>query len=534
MGVLIFFLISYILLSVSLFFLFPKAGEEGWKGLVPGLNFITWCKIIGQKSSHAAWLLFPIVNIFTFAGMTVDMARSFNKFSFADAAMSVIYAPAYFFKLAFGDEKYAGPALTLEKEHYAALDAATAAGKSREVKKLQANSPYKKGPIREWTEAIVFAVFAAAFIRMFLIEAYVIPTGSMEGSLLVGDYLFVSKAHYGIRTPQTVAMFPLLHNRLPFVEAESYLESPTLPYFRLPAIETVDNNDPIVFNYPEGDSVYVFPGRTYSIYDYKRNAMPAQAAELVKSGKAELVTRPVDKMDHYVKRCIGIAGDSLEIRDQQVFINGKAAVNPTNIQFSYFLTIPGGIHMLGQSAFDDLDIEYDSRYQKVNNNSVVVSLSKEKIAGLRKLAPNIVIEDANKKLNRSVNVFPHDPQISANWTRDNFGPIWIPKAGVTIDISPKNIALYRRVINVYEGNDLKESNGKIYINGEETTKYTFKLNYYWGMGDNRHNSEDSRVWGYIPETHIVGKPWFIWFSTKDGSMRKGINWSRLFSGAMKM
>jgi signal peptidase I len=355
----------------------------------------------------------------------------------------------------------------------------------------------------------------------------------MEGSLLVGDYLFVSKAHYGIRTPQTIAMFPLLHNRLPFGNAESYFESPKLPYFRLPAIESIDNNDPIVFNYPEGDSVYIFPERTYSIYDYRRNAMGQRAAS-VSSGKAELVTRPVDKMDHYVKRCIGVAGDSLEIRDQQVFINGKAAINPTNIQFSYFVTVPAGIHMLGKSAFDDLDIEYDARYQKVNNNSVVVSLSKEKIAGLRKLAPDILIEDANKKLNRKVNVFPHDPKISANWTRDNFGPIWIPKAGATIDISPANIALYRRVIDVYEDNNLVEKNGKIYINGEETTKYTFKLNYYWGMGDNRHNSEDSRVWGYIPETHIVGKPWFIWFSTKDGSMTKGINWSRLFSGAMKM
>jgi signal peptidase I len=533
MGVLIFFLISYILLSVSLFFLFPKAGEEGWKGLVPGLNFITWCKIIGQKSSHAAWLLFPIVNIFTLAGMCVDMARSFNKFSFADAAMSVIYAPAYFFKLAFGDDKYAGPAITLEKEHYAAIDAATAAGKSREVKKLQANSPYKKGPMREWAEAIIFAVFAAAFIRMFLIEAYVIPTGSMEGSLLVGDYLFVSKAHYGIRTPQTVAMFPLLHNRLPFGDAESYLESPTLPYYRLPAIETIDNNDPIVFNYPEGDSVYIFPERTYSIYDYRRKAMGARAAE-VASGKAELVTRPVDKMDHYVKRCIAVAGDSLEIRNQQVFINGKAAQNPSNIQFSYYVTVPGGVHMLGQNVFDDLDIEYDARYQKVNNNSIVVSLSKAKIEELRKLAPNIVIEDANKKLNRKVDVFPHDPKISGNWNRDNFGPIWIPKAGVTVDLTPDNIALFRRLISVYEGNDLVEKNGKFIINGEETTKYTIKLNYYWGMGDNRHNSEDSRVWGYIPETHIVGKPWFIWFSTKDGNIGKGINWSRLFSGATKM
>ncbi len=526
MGVLIFFLISYILLSVSLFFLFPKAGEEGWKGLVPGLNFITWCKIIGQKSSHAAWLLFPIVNIFTLAGMCVDMARSFNKFSFADAAMSVIYAPAYFFKLAFGDDKYAGPAITLEKEHYAAIDAATAAGKSREVKKLQANSPYKKGPIREWAEAIIFAVFAAAFIRMFLIEAYVIPTGSMEGSLLVGDYLFVSKAHYGIRTPQTVAMFPLLHNRLPFGDAESYLESPTLPYYRLPAIETIDNNDPIVFNYPEGDSVYIFPERTYSIYDYRRNAMGRRAAE-VTSGKAELVTRPVDKMDHYVKRCIAVAGDSLEIRNQQVFINGKAAQNPSKIQFSYKITGP---QIINQRMIDNLDLDVLGQ----NGNTLFANLNKSQIDDLKAAMPGVVIEDYPISIQFPISAFPHDKKISGNWNRDNFGPIWIPKAGVTVDLTPDNIALFRRLISVYEGNDLVEKNGKFIINGEETTKYTIKLNYYWGMGDNRHNSEDSRVWGYIPETHIVGKPWFIWFSTKDGNIGKGINWSRLFSGATKM
>ncbi len=529
MGVLIFFLISYILLSVSLFFLFPKAGEEGWKGLVPGLNFITWCKIIGQKSTHAAWLLFPIVNIFTLAGMCVDMARSFNKFSFADAAMSVIYAPAYFFKLAFGDDKYVGPAITLEKEHYAALDAASAAGKSREVKKLQANSPYKKGPIREWTEAIIFAVFAAAFIRMFLIEAYVIPTGSMEGSLLVGDYLFVSKAHYGIRTPQTIAMFPLLHNRLPFGEAESYLESPKLPYFRLPAIETIDNNDPIVFNYPEGDSVYILPGRTYSIYDYKRNAMPPRAAAAVKSGQVELVTRPVDKMDHYVKRCIAIAGDSLEIRDQQVFINGKAAQNPTKVQFSYTVTSPPGV-IINQKMIDDLDLDVLGQ----NGNKLIANLNKIQIEALKAKMGGVTIEDYPISIQFPISAFPHDKKISGNWTRDNFGPIWIPKAGVTVDLTPDNIALFRRLIDVYEGNDFVEKDGKFFINGEETTKYTIKLNYYWGMGDNRHNSEDSRVWGYIPETHIVGKPWFIWFSTKDGNIGKGINWSRLFSGAEKM
>ncbi len=532
MGVIIFFLISYVLLSISLFFLFPKAGEEGWKGLVPGLNFIVWCKIIGREKTHALWLLFPIVNIFTLAGMCVDMARSFNKFSFWDAAASVIYAPAYFFKLAFSDDKYAGPAIILEKEHYAAIAAAEEAGKTREVKKLQFNSPYKKGPVREWAEAIIFAVFAAAFIRMFLIEAYVIPTGSMEGSLLVGDYLFVSKAHYGIRTPQTVAMFPLLHNRLPGNAGESYLDGPSLPYFRLPALEKIDRNDPIVFNYPEGDSVYIFPDRTYSIYDYRRGAFKndSQKMRAIQSGNAKLVTRPMDKMDHYVKRNIVEPGDTLEIRNQQVFINGKAAENPSKIQFSYKVTVPNGINSLNQEFLDDLDLDILG----ADGNALIANLNKDQIEALRNTGGGITIEDFPIAQRFPIDAFPHDPKISGNWTRDNFGPIWIPKKGVTVQLSPDNIALYRRIIDVYEGNDLEEKNGKIYINGAEADEYTFKLDYYWGMGDNRHNSEDSRVWGPVPETHIVGKPWFIWFSTRDGNMANGINWGRIFSGATKM
>jgi len=316
---------------------------------------------------------------------------------------------------------------------------------------------------------------------------------------------------------------------MPVGNAESYLESPKLPYYRLPAIETIDNNDPIVFNYPEGDSVYIFPERNYSIYDYRRNAMGRRAAD-VANGKAELVTRPVDKMDHYVKRCIAIAGDSLEIRNQQVFINGKAAVNPSKVQFSYKITVPAGVNTLNQQALNDLDLDVMGG----DNNVLIASLHKAQVEALKAMGGGITIEDFPIETQIPLAAFPHDPKISGNWTRDNFGPIWIPKAGVTVDLTKDNIALFRRLISVYEGNDLVERNGKFIINGEETTKYTIKLNYYWGMGDNRHNSEDSRVWGYIPETHIVGKPWFIWFSTRDGNMRNGINWSRIFSGATKM
>ena len=532
MGLLVFFLISYILLSIALFFLFPKADEAGWKGLVPGLNFMTWCRLIGRKEIHALWLLVPIVNIFVYAGMCVDMARSFGRFGFLDAVASVVYTPAYFLWLVFGSgATYGGPVLTQEKEFYAKLEAARAGGHTREAKKLEFNNPYKKSGGREWVESIIFAVFAAAFIRMFLIEAFVIPTGSMEGSLLVGDYLFVSKAHYGIRTPQTVAMFPLLHNRMPFIEAESYAESPSLPYYRLPALESIDRNDPIVFNYPEGDSVYIFPERTYSVYDFRRGAVSPNRARSIRAGTAPLVTRPTDKMDHYVKRNIALPGDSLEIRDRQVFINGKAAVNPPKMQFSYEVTFPGGLNQNVQRFVEENDVEV---FKSDQNNTIGVHLNKNQIDELRKRWPDVKIADNPMPPSSKGYVFPHDPQISGNWDRDNYGPIWIPKAGTTVRLTPENIALFRRLISVYEGNTLEERNGKFFINGEETDEYTIKLDYYWGMGDNRHNSEDSRVWGYIPETHIVGKPWFIWFSTRDGNMGNGINWDRIFSGATQM
>ena len=536
MSILIFLIVSYVLLSISLYKVFEKAGEEGWKGLVPGLNFVVWCKIIGRPSWWAALLLIPLVNIFIYAGMCVDMVRSFKKYKFWHSAIAVIYAPIAFFYLGMNEkESYDGPTLEKEKAYAAQLEEAIANNNTRQVKKLQSNNPYTKSVMREWVEAIVFAVFAAAFIRMFLIEAYVIPTSSMEGSLLVGDFLFVSKAHYGIRTPSTVAMIPLLHNRVPIVGGESYLESPNLPYKRLPALESIDRNDPVVFNYPEGDSVYIFPERTWSIYDYNRNAIPGPYAQAIKSGRSKLVTRPMDKMDHYIKRCIAIPGDSVEIRSRQVYINGKPAENPTHMQFAYTVTYPAGTK-LNTRQFSDWGISQEDRLAEFNNNMVLV-LSEEQKEKVQNMDQNISITPFDvKNFERNPNpykLFPHDPKNFPAWTVDDFGPIYVPKKGATVKISPTTVAPYRRIISVYEGNDLQIRGGKIFINGTETDEYTFQMNYYWMMGDNRHNSEDSRVWGYVPENHVVGKPIFIWFSTKEGSIGNGINWKRIFSSADK-
>jgi signal peptidase I len=512
---LLFLLITYVLLSISLYKVFEKADRPGWHGLVPGLNFVTWCDIVGRNKWHAAWLLFPLVNIFIFAGLCIDLVRSFGKYHFWHSFVSVVLAPFFFFYLGFSDkEKYLGPTLVAERTYKQKLHDARTGKNPTLLKKLERQNPYHKNGGREWVESIIFAVFAAAFIRMFLIEMYKIPTSSMEGSLLVGDFLCVSKAHYGIRTPMTITMIPLLHNRIPFLNKESYLEKPNLPYGRVPAIEKIDRNEPVVFNYPEGDSVVITPGRTFSIYDIRRQGM-------ANISNQDVISRPMDKMDHYIKRCIGLPGDSIQIRNRQVYINGEPGTNPTNLQYAYVVRSQGAplnvrkLKEFGVNLKDSRDPIYMLNQKQVDQIKAMGNVSVE------------VMEQAPRPL------FPYDQRISGNWTVDNYGPIYIPKKGTTVPISPATIAPYRRVIEKYEQNELDIRAGNVFINGEEVTSYTFKMDYFWMMGDNRHNSEDSRVWGFVPEDHVVGKPLFIWFSTNEGSIKNGIRWNRLFTSAKK-
>lgn len=531
MTILIFLIVTYILFSITMMKLFEKAGVEGKKALIPGVNFVEMCKLVGHKPSHALWLLFPIVNIFIFVGLCVDLVRSFGKYEFWHTALAVVFSPAIFNMVGNNkDDKYLGPTLIAEKEYRAKLEEAQKTGNNREFQKLQRQNPYVKSQVREWTEAIVFAVFAAAFIRMFLIEAYVIPTSSMEGSLKVGDFLFVSKAHYGIRTPKTVVMFPLLHNRLPFGNAESYLEKPNLPFYRLPALQKVERYDPVVFNFPDGDSVYIFPDRTFSIGDYRRGAIAGfnpMYQEAIKTGQVDLVTRPIDKKDHYIKRCIGLPGDSLKVVNRQVFINGEAAKNPSQMQFlTAVKTASGAINL---DKMEDIGVNVKESY----TNQGIFPMTEEQRNKIKELVPDATVEIIDYPRQEGA-LFPHDEVNFPGWANDNYGPVYIPKKGATVEISTKNIALYKRVISNYEGNKLEIYGDKILINGQVATNYTFKMDYYWMMGDNRHNSEDSRVWGFVPADHIVGKPLFIWFSTKYGSIANGINWNRLFSGANKM
>lgn len=535
-----FLIVSYLLTCFGLSLLFPKAGVDAKKAWIPGTNFAEWCTLIGRKPTYALWLLFPIVNIFIWCGMAVDLVRSFGKTSFSDAAGAVIYAPASFFVTSKDDNaKYNGPILTQEKEYLSSLVAAKESGNKYELEKLQKNNPFKKAAWREWVESLVFAVFAAAFIRLFLIEAYVIPTPSMEGELNVGDYLFVSKAHYGTRTPMTVAMFPLLHNRIPFINTESYLKSPSLPYNRLPAIEDVEVGKPIVFNWPVGDSIYLTPGRSYYALQHKFNKeLLARDPYLAKEVRSKnLITRPVDKRDHYIKRCMGAPGDSIQIINKQVYVNGKPANNPEHLQFLYIVDIPKGVSLnsrkLEEAGIDPGDLlpMGAGMPKKINfQGKLGLFLDQQQVDLLKSMDSRIKFTDYPQEY-EPYKLFPNDPKHFAGWTVDNYGPIWIPKKGATVTLTPSNISLYWRAIKVYEGNEFEQKGSDFYINGEKTNQYTFKQDYYWGMGDNRHNSEDSRMWGYIPHDHIVGKPLFIFFSTKEGVMSNGINWDRIMTGA---
>ena len=399
--------------------------------------------------------------------------------------------------------------------------------------------------IFSWADDIIFALVAVYFINLFIFQNYQIPSSSLEKSLLVGDYLFVSKVSYGPRVPNTPLSFPLVQNTLPFFNCKSYLEWPEWGYKRVAGLGKVKRNDIVVFNFPAGDTIALKmqnPDYYTLVEMYGREAIHANKAQL-----GEVMYRPVDKRENYVKRCIGMPGDSLYIKNNQVYINGEKAVNPKNMQLNYFVETetpftetmfrnwgvsrddympygqpctvgdPETLSYLGFTP--NANGVYNMVYRFPMTQAMVEQV--KKLPGVKKILvePDVV---------GGTMYYPVD--YKTGWTRDNYGPIWIPKRGATIELTPHNLAIYRRCIKNYEHNQLEEKDGVIYINGEKATTYTFQYDYYWMMGDNRHNSADSRSWGFVPEDHIVGKPIMIWLSLdKDRSLFEGgIRWERLF------
>ncbi|MBS1772895.1 MAG: signal peptidase I [Bacteroidetes bacterium] len=369
----------------------------------------------------------------------------------------------------------------------------------------------KKAVWREWTDALVFAIVAATIIRTFFIEAYTIPSSSMEGSLLVNDYLFVSKLSYGPRVPNTPLAIPLVHNTMPLVGGKSYSEAVHWGYHRWWGFGNVERNDVVVFNFPNNDTAIAeMPDQDY--YQHCRT----EGRDFIWANYT-IITRPVDKRENYIKRCIGIPGDKVQVIKGIAYVNDKPAEVFPHSKSTYIVRT-NGTGVIDEDYLTENDVEI----VKTINGAYVLNVPNNMVETLRKLPEVSSVE--LYEISRD-DVFPNDTT-NFKWGRDDYGPITIPKKGVTVTLTPQNIALYRRIIFIYEGNKFEEKDNKFYIDGKEITSYTFKMDYYWMMGDNRHNSLDSRYWGFVPEDHIVGKASFVWLSHKESLFK--LRWSRLF------
>lgn len=414
-----------------------------------------------------------------------------------------------------------------------------------------------EAPVRfvmSWVDALVFALVAVYFINLFVFQNYVIPSSSLEKSLLTGDYLFVSKVSYGPRIPQTPLTMPLTQHTLPIINTKSYIEFPHWDYRRVKGLGNVKLNDIVVFNYPAGDTICTeLPYQTeyYSmVYGFgqqifeQNNGVPidlntlnkqqqhdyfeqvyALGRQYVASNPVEfgsIDSRPTDRRENYVKRCVGLPGQTLQIKNRIVYLDGKPNKEPDNVQYTYYIK-------LKQHIPDDLMKELGISMEDLGSLNQRGCMPLTKATAKALAAHKDIVESIRINTDATVgDLYPLNAV--TNWTRDNYGPIWIPAKGKSINLDMNNIAVYERPIRVYENNELKIKNNQIYINGRLAKSYTFKMDYYWMMGDNRHNSADSRYWGFVPEDHIVGKPIFIWWSSDpDRKGLGGIRWNRLFN-----
>ncbi len=376
--------------------------------------------------------------------------------------------------------------------------------------------------VYEWVNAIIFATVVASLVHIFVFQMYVIPTSSMEKSLLIGDYLYVSKVTYGPQMPNTPLSFPFVHHTMPFSQTKkSFSEAVKWPYHRLKGLRKIKRNDVVVFNFPAGDTV-LLENQNATYYDVLRSYEDSFGKEEGRKRLAEkytIISRPVDKRENYIKRCVAVPGDSLEIRNGQVWVNGAPQEGIPGIQYQYAVQVSSP---LSQYAIENLGI---TEYR--GNGSVYDMFLTEEAAGKIE-ALNNVISVRRYIFSPNTEVFPQWKE--PHWSQDNYGPIWVPKKGATVELTAENLPLFRRIIETYEGHSLEEHDGKIFIDGAEADSYTFGMDYYWMMGDNRHNSADSRFWGFVPEDHIVGKASFVWLSLDaNKSFPANIRWNRLFT-----
>jgi signal peptidase I len=470
----IFFLIVQVIHFAGTWKLYVKAGRKPWEAIIPVYNAIVLLKILKRPTWWVILLFIPIINLLMFPVIWVETIRSFGKYKTIDSVLAVITLGFYIYYL-----------------NYIA-----------DVNYVAERSLKSRTEVGEWVSSIVFAIVAATLVHTYFMQPYTIPTSSLEKSLLVGDFLFVSKFHYGARTPMTVIAAPMVHDSLPLMKAKSYLKKPHLPYFRIPGFEKIKRNEIVVFNWPV-DTVRFFRDKSKIHID-----------------------KPIDKKSNYVKRCVGIPGDSLEIREGYIYINGEKTVLPDRAMPQYMHKVETDGQQLSAAVLKRYNVTEGGFY----GDHYLLNLTDQN-AG--KLKSNPLVKRVTKLLSPkgeyTESVFPHNSQYA--WSIDNYGPIYIPEAGKTVELNAKSLPFYKRIIEVYENNNLTTSGDEIFINGKLATTYTFKQDYYWMMGDNRHNSEDARYWGYVPFDHVVGKPVFIWFSwdSNGEGIAQKIRWERVFT-----
>ena len=523
----IFFLVIQVIHFAGTWKLYLRANRKAWEAAIPIYNAVILMKIINRPKWWVILLFIPVINQLMFPIVWIETARSFGFNKRKDTALVLLTLGFYLFFI-----------------NYAT------------------NSTYKinrslkpRTALGEWVSSIAFAIIAATLVHTYVMQPYTIPTSSLEKTLLVGDYLFVSKFHYGARVPTTTIATPMLHDSIPTAiisekNTKSYLNKPLLPYVRIPGFQKIKRNDIVVFNWPVDTLVHWMD--------------PSKGTDF----------KPLDKKTNYVKRCVGIAGDTLEVRDGYVYINGKQNILPDRAKLQFYNKVYSEKGLSTQKLLRYTDKEFERKFiinftsqnqfekvmryatnnpEKIKDNQFIITTSDEGVpqwiingyrldikeistkirkanitdeiaAKLRKDSEvDSVVKVINPKGNKGNNMFPQATNLS--WNTDNYGPIYIPKKGTTVPLNMNSIPFYERIIGDYENNELEVIGEHIFVNGKKSTSYTFKQDYYWMMGDNRQNSLDARSWGYVPFDHVVGKPVLIWFSINEGKIR----WERLFT-----